>query len=273
MKLIKFTIFLLVLSFIASTGIESQVKTKRTSLSRPPAFLVEFNFSYNQPLPQLMGDMTEQFSFKNYGVKYGVGSAAYFKLVTDKKGRIRPYFTFGYDLFLNTDNNNAYLKNNITTEWPVKDSTGVVGAVPGKSKMYFHNFHASLGFEYAFVNKTRWTPYANFDFGMNIMFGTYKQTPNSSGDEVEFTYKSATRLGLGLGFGVNGRFTKSFGIAIGIKYKLPNLLLKDSKYSNEVNKFYINDKEDTGLNAGLNKDRNMMYLQFYLGAAFYIGKK
>ena len=49
--------------------------------------------------------------------------------------------------------------------------------------------------------------------------------------------------------------------------------MKDSKLSTEVNKLYINDKEDTGLSPNLSKDRNMMYLQLYAGVTFFIGKK
>lgn len=271
MKLIKLTIFLLVLSFIASSSIESQVKTKSSALKKPASFIVEFNIGYSQPLPSLMGDIGEQFTFQNYGVNTGVGSSMYFKLVVDKKGRHRPYFTFGYDLFLNSDNNYAYIKNNITTQWPT-DSTAI-GAIGGKSKMWFHIFNAGLGYEYAFVNKSTWTPYANLDLNLNMMFGTYKQTPDNSGVEVAFTYKSAARMGLGVGFGVNGRLLKAFGINIGVKYKYPNFLLKSSDKSTEVNKFFINDKADVSLASNLNKDRHIMYLQFFVGATFYIGKK
>lgn len=272
MKFTKFTVLFLIAVFLFGQADSfSQVKTKSSSLKRPPGFLIEFNLSYSQPLPQMMGEMGEQFKFKNYGVKTGVGSQLYFKLVTDKKGKLRPFLTIGYDLFLNTDNTAAYIPNNITTQWP--NDSAVATSVAGKSKMYMHNFNLGVGFEYAFVNKTQWTPYMNFDFGMNMIFGTYKQTPNSTGLEVAYTYKSATRLGIGVGAGLNGRFTKSFGISFGVKWRLPNLLLKDSKQSYETNKFYINDKEDVALSQNLSKDRNMMYLQLYLGAAFYIGRK
>lgn len=271
MRITKTTVFLLLFMFLFSAVSYSQVKTKSSSLKKPAAFMVEWNFSYSQPLPNMMGEMGEQFNFKNYGVKSGFGSQVYMKLVTNKKGTIRPYITLGYDLFLNSDNNNAYIPANILKEWPA--DTSVKTSVPGKSKMFLHNFSAALGFEYAFVNKTKWTPYVNFDFGLNMLFGTYRQTPSSTGTEVSYTYKQAARLGIGLGAGINGRLTRIFGLAFGVKYKLPNLLLKDSQRSTEVNKLYINDKEDTGLSANLSKDRNMMYLQLYAGVTFFIGKK
>ncbi len=272
MKITKFTILLILVSVIVVGSLQSQVKTKTTSYwKKSAAFIIEWNFSYSQPLPNMSGEMGEQFTFKNYGVKTGFGSQIYFKLVTDKKGKIRPYMTLGYDLFLANDNNTAYIPGNVLTQWP--NDPAVATTTPGKSKMYLHNFSAAVGFEYAFYNKTKWTPYTNFDFGLNMIFGTYKQTPNSTGQEVSYTYKNAPRLGLGLGAGVNGRLTKNFGVSFGVKYKLPNLLLKDSKQSTEVNKLYINDKEDVALSPNLSKDRNMMYLQIYVGATFFIGKK
>ncbi|MBZ0201687.1 MAG: hypothetical protein IT281_09485 [Ignavibacteria bacterium] len=261
------TVFLL--SFlVASSSSFSQTKTVTNKLKKPAAFMIEWNFSYSQPLPNMSGDVGEQFTFKNYGVKMGFGTQIYMKLNTEKKGRIRPYFMLGYDLFMNSDNSTAFIGANILNKWP-----DIIGSTPGKSKMYLHNFSAAVGFEYAFVNKSTWTPYANFDFGLNILFGTYKQTPNSTGGEVSFTYKQAPRLGIGFGGGVNGRLTKAFGLAIGVKYKLPNLLLKDSKSTNEQNKLNINDKEDASLSSNLTKDRTMMYLQFYVGATFFIGRK
>lgn len=272
MRITKFTILLILVSVFLVGSLQSQVKTKTTSYwKKPAAFIIEWNFSYSQPLPNMSGEMGEQFKFKNYGVKTGFGSQIYFKLTTDKKGRLHPYFTLGYDLFLNTDNTAAYIPANILNQWPQDSSVNT--SVSGKSKMYLHNFSAAVGFEYAFYSKTKWTPYVNFDFGLNMLFGTYKQTPSSTGQEVSYTYKNAPRLGLGLGAGVNGRLTKNFGIAIGVKYKLPNLLLKDSKSSTEVNKMYINDKEDIALSPNLSKDRNMMYLQLYVGATFFIGRK
>lgn len=268
MKIKIFTIFLLLVSFLVSSASFSQTKTTTSKLKRPAAFMIEWNFSYSQPLPSLAGDVGEQFTFKNYGVKTGFGTQIYMKLNTEKKGRLRPYIMFGYDLFMNSDNSTAYIKANILPQWP-----DTLSSTPGKSKMYLHNFSAALGFEYAFVNKSTWTPYANFDFGLNMLFGTYRQTPNSTGVEVSYTYKQAPRLGIALGGGVNGRLTKAFGLAIGVKYKLPNLLMKDSKRSTEVNKLELNDKEDTGLSSSLSKDRTIMYLQFYVGATFFIGKK
>jgi opacity protein-like surface antigen len=277
MKFTKFTIlFTFLFCFFLSNAAHSQIKTT-SSRFKPASIIVELTFKYDQPLPNMYGDMVEFFQFKNYGVKYGTGAQINIKMTADKKGRIRPYLTLGYDLFLNSDKSNAFIPNNTTTYFPFTgDSTAY--PVPGTSKMWLHDFNIGLGFEYAFINKTKWTPYLNLDLGMNIMFGTYRQNPvsvppNQVPGEISFTINSATRFGVGVGAGVDGRVTRGFGITFGIKYRMPNLVGQDSKKSTEVNKFELNDQKNTSLNNNLTKNRIMSFLSFYLGAAFYIGRK
>jgi hypothetical protein len=76
-----------------------------------------------------------------------------------------------------------------------------------------------------------------------------------------------------VGAGVDGRLTRVFGVAFGFKYRMPNLLGQESKLSTELNKFELNDKADASLNSLMTKNRFMSYLNFYLGATFYIGRK
>ena len=156
---------------------------------------------------------------------------------------------------------------------------GTFGTVPGSSKMLLHNFNFGLGFSYAFANKTRWTPFLGADLDMNILFGTYRQTPDrvvgtgNITDEVSYTINQGIRFGFALGGGVHLRVSKYIGFMFETKYKLTNLLGKDSKVSTEENKMYLNDLEDTDLNSNIMKSRQIDYLQFSLGIAFYIGRK
>lgn len=279
MKKIITSFLLLGLMMVFTTHSFSQIKkTYTTKKLKPASFIVTLDFSYGLPLQELRGEMGEQFSFKNYGTKFGVGGHLNYKLIVGKKGEMRPYITTGYTLFTNSDDNNAYLKYNETRLWP---DTATINPVAGKSKLYFHIFTAALGFEYAFIgknSKSKWTPYINADFALNVLFGTYKQTPNSvpagfTSGEIPFTYKSATRFGISAGIGVDGRLTKSVGINIGVKYRIANLIGKESKSTGEINKWELNDKAATNLTSQLSKNRNIGYINFYLGAAFYIGKK
>ncbi len=276
MKMPKITILFFVALFLLLSNVSNSQVTYTSSKLKPAAFIIEWDFSFNQPLPNAYGDLGDMFTFKNYGLKFGVGSHINMKLSTDKKGRIRPYVSLGYDLLMNNNGNQAYIGANTTNAYPFTgDSTG--SPVPGTSKIWMHVFNAALGFEYAFTNKTKWTPYLNLDLGLNMIFGTYKQTPNSVPvntvpGEIAFTIKQAARFGGSIGAGVDGRVTRFFGVAAGFRYRLANLT-KSSSLSTDLNKFELNDAADASLNNNLTSGRTIGYLTFYLGAAFYIGKK
>jgi hypothetical protein len=272
----KFTIFFLLLfSLFALNNSIAQVQTT-SSKFKPAAFIVEWDFSYNQPLPNAFGDLGDMFTFKNYGLKFGLGSHINMKLSTDKRGRIRPYVSLGYDLLMNNNGAQAYIGANSTYHYPFTgDSTG--SPIAGTSKIRMHVFSGALGFEYAFTNKTKWTPYVNLDLGLNMIFGTYTQTPNAvaagnTPGEITFTIKQTARFGGSIGAGVDGRLTRVFGVALGFRYKLANIN-KSSSLSTDLNKFELNDAANTALNNNLNNGRTIDYLTFYIGAAFYIGKK
>lgn len=273
MKSYKFSVLIVLLMlFVAGNSPYSQVKSYSTKF-KPAAFIAQWDFSYSLPLPSAMGDVGELFSMESYGLKLGMGAHMTFKIPTDKKGRIRPYLTLGYDLFMNSNDQYAYIAKNIIDPGHFPAQPGDGGAVPGKSKIWMHDFNAALGFEYAFMTKTKWTPFMNLDFGLNMLFATYRQTPTSSTipGEVSFTMKNAPRFGFGFGGGVDGRLTRAFGIVIGIKYRMANLLGAESKQSDELNKFYLNDKKDATI--GVPNNRFINLINFYLGAVFYVGKK
>ncbi len=276
MKIPKITFLFFAALFLLLPNVSNSQVTYTYSKLKPPAFIVEWDFGYNQPLPNAYGDLGDLFTFKNYGLKFGLGSHITLKLPTDKLGRIRPYFSLGYDLLMNNSGNMAYIGANTTNSYPYTgDATG--SPVSGSSKIWMHVFNGSLGFEYAFTNKTKWTPYVNLDMGLNMIFGTYRQTPDvpatgTPAGEISFTIKQAARFGGSIGAGVDGRVTRVFGVAFGFRYRLANIS-KSSSLSTDLNKFELNDAADATLNNNLNSSRSIDYLTFYLGATFYIGKK
>lgn len=269
----KILIVFLISVFLFPAFSQAQIKTYSTKKFKPPIVSVELLFNYGQPIAHLYSDMTRFFSFDGYGVKYGFGSEINVKINADKKGRITPYATIGYNLFLgNADN--AYIDSNILNIYPLK-GTRYYGPIAGTSKMFIHDFDFGLGFSYTFVNKTRWTPFLGADLDMHLLFGTFRQTPSvgPNTSEISYTMKQAVRFGFGIGGGVSLRVSQPVGFVFETKYKFANLLAKDSKVSTELNKFYLLDKKDTDINENLVKDRQIDYLQFSLGIAFYIGKK
>lgn len=272
-KITKFFVAVLSFLILLPTVSEAQIKTYKSRKFRPPQVSVELLFNYAQPISHLFSDMDRFFSFDGYGVKYGFGSEINVKIHADKKGRISPYATIGYNMFLgNADN--AYIDSNILNQYPLTGSR-LYGPISGTSKMFIHDFSFGLGFSYTFVNKTRWTPFLGADLDMHVLFGTFRQTPNvgPNTSEVSYTLKQALRFGFGIGGGVSLRVSKPVGFVFETKYKFANLLGKEAKLSTELNKFYLLDKKDTDLNTRLVKDRQIDYLQFSLGIAFYIGKK
>jgi len=106
-----------------------------------------------------------------------------------------------------------------------------------------NNFNVGVGFEYAFVNKTRWTPHLETELDMNILFGTYRQYINSDPREVSFTIKGAIRFGFASGGGFLVRLSKAFGLGVIAKYKFVNVLGKSSERTYDENKMPLLDKK------------------------------
>lgn len=241
-----------------------------TKKFKPAALTIEHLLIYEQPLPNLYSKISDFFSFKGYGVKYGFGTQINLKLATNKKGTIRPYLSLGYSLFLGNDNGTAYIDSNVINNGFPLNKT--YSGVPGYSKMYLHNITTGIGIEYAFLNKTRWIPFLDIEIDFNILMGTYRQTPNGL-STVSFTIKPAVRFGAALGGGLQVRITKVFGLVFSTKFKYANLIGKSSEFVTEQNKMKILDKSATNLNSSLSKDRHIMYIDLMLGVAYYIGKK
>lgn len=268
---LSFFISLLLIFIFTYGNVTSQIVKKKTKY-KPAILTIEFLGTFSVPLPHLYGDISDFFKFESYGVKYGFGSQLNFKLATDKKGTIRPYATLGYSLFLGKDNSTAFIGGNtISNGYPLPDGEQFT-PTSGKSKIFIHDFYTGLGFEYAFMNRTRWTPYLGTDVDLNVLFGTYKQTPAGQ-SEVSFTIKEAVRFGFSVGGGVQARFGRAAGIVISTRYRFANLLGKSSKRETEVNKMQLLDKSATELNTSLSKSRNIDYIEFGAGVVFFIGRK
>ena len=282
MKLLKITVFSLVLLFLFSSIISySQVKTTSSNW-KSPTFTIEITGNYTQPLQESKGNIGEFFTFKNYGLKTGWGAAFNFKFGLGKQGQYRPYITLGYTQMQNKDDAVAYIDSNeIAHGYPLKGSQ-LYSSTPGKSTMFLRMPFFGAGFEYAFTNvdkkKRMWFPFIGVEFLMSVIAGTYRQTPNATptglfaGQEVTYTMKSDVRMGLGGTLGATVRFGKYAGIVFGGKYKIANLIGKKSDYLLEENKMNLLDKAATDLNSNLSKDRNIGYLEFFLGASIFLGK-
>lgn len=282
MRLAKFTVLFLLLSFVVVNTANAQVKTKSKNW-KSPTFTIDIAPNFTLPLQEAKGNnIGEFFSFKNYGTKIGWGASFNLKFGLGPQGQYRPYVSLGFTQMQAKDNNTAYIGNNlIEGGYPYRNDS-IPTPSSGTSEMFLRIPFFGAGFEYAFTNvdkkKRMWYPHIGVEFLMSVITGTYRQNSpnapvsNTPGAETGFTIKSDVRLGFGAGVGATIRFGKSAGITFGAKYKLYNLIGKKSDFLNEQNKMNLLDKAATDLNSNLSKDRNIGAMEFYLGATIFLGK-
>jgi hypothetical protein len=251
------------------------------SKAKSPFLTIEIAGSYNLPIMDANSSLKDFFGFKGYGTSLGWGAQFNFKFGAGPKGQYRPYITLGYSQLQGSDDNFAYIDSNyISKGYPLRGSA-MYKSTPGKSNIVLRIPFVGLGFEYAFVeaNKKRtFIPFIGMGFTVNIINGMYRQTPtvstrpDLSGIEVPFTIKTDVRVGINAGAGADVKLTKTFGITFGTRFQYSNLIAKNSTFLLEENKMNLLDKAATDLNTNLSKDRNIGYMEFYLGVCFLIGK-
>jgi opacity protein-like surface antigen len=228
------------------------------------------------------GNMGDFFSFKNYGTSIGWGAQFNFKFGLGPEAQYRPYLTLGYSQLQNSDDKKAYIADNeIGHGYPLTGSQ-LLASTDGTSAIILRNPYVGAGFEYAFTTtdykKRQWIPFFGVEMVANIITGVYRQTPTVStqpqlsGVPITFSIKTDLRVGIGLGAGLDLRFTKGFGLVTGFKWKYANLIGKKSDFLLDENKMNLLDAGAQNLNNYLSNDRNIGYIEIYLGASFYVGK-
>ncbi len=268
-KLVIFLCLAIFISILSPSTSESQI-LKTSSKWKSPFLTIEIAGSYNLPIQESKGDLGDFFRFKNYGTSLGWGAQFNFKFGLGPKGTYRPYIFLGYSQLHGSNDDSAYIGSNyINNGYPLKGSQ-VYGTPP----------NSSTKGKYAFTEvdrkKRAFIPFIGTEFFISIITGKYKQTPVSApyspGVETPYIIKTDVRFGIGAGAGMDMRFTQAFGMVVGFKYKLSNLIGKTSDYLLEENKMNLLDKGDTSINTNLKENRNIGFFEFYLGATFFIGK-
>lgn len=267
--------------FFTLSVTQSQKKLTYGTKAKSPTFIIEVAGSYNLPIMDAQGTIRDFFAFKKYGTTLGWGAQFNFKFGLGDKAQYRPYVSLGYSQLHGSDDNTAYIDSNyITTIYPLKGSSQYK-ETPGKSSIIFRIPYIGIGFEYAFVETTKkrtFIPFVGVGFSLNIINGMYRQTPivskipSSSGLEIPFTIKTDLRVGMSAGLGADVKLTNGFGLCFGTKYQYSNLIGKKSDILHEENKMNLLDAADVNLNDNLSTDRSIGYMEFYLGATFFLGK-
>jgi hypothetical protein len=272
----------LMMLFVFALPARSQIK-KTSSSWKSPTFTIDIAPNYSLPMHEAKGDnIGEFFSFKNYGTKIGWGTSFNFKFCVGPYGQYRPYVSLGYTQMQASDDNTAYIGDNIIKGgYPYRDDS-IPTPASGNSEMFLRIPYIAAGFEYAFTNidrkKRMWYPHIGVEMLLSVITGTYRQTSpdappdNAPGAETGFTIKTDVRIGIGAGLGATVRFGKRMGITFGGKYKLFNLIGKKSDFLMEENKMNLLDKSAADLNSNLSKDRSIGSIELYLGATIFLGK-
>lgn len=281
MKIKSFILFIF-LCFLVNSILFSQITYRSSSSWKSPFLTIEAAGSYDAPVQDSPGKIGDFFSFKNYGTSLGWGAQFNFKFGVGPEAQYRPYLTLGYAQLEGHDDKTAYINSNwLPNGYPLTGSQ-LVQSTNGTSDLILRNPYVGAGFEYAFTTtdykKRQWIPFFGVEMVANIITGVYRQTPtvstypNLSGIPVTFTIKTDVRIGIGLGAGLDMRFTQGFGLVTGFKWKYANLIAKKSDFLLEENKMNLLDAAAPNLNTYLGNDRNIGYIEIYLGASFYIGK-
>jgi hypothetical protein len=261
---------------------KSQIKYSTGGKWKSPFFTIEVAGSYNPPIQDAHGELADFFKFKDYGTSIGWGAQFNFKFGLGPQAQYRPYITMGYCQLFGSDDKNAFIETNyINNGYPLKGSALYgTNPLPGESAIILRIPYVGLGFEYAFTTadpkKRQYIPFIGSEFYLSVITGKYRQTspvaPYTPGSETPFIIKADVRFGLGLGAGMDIRFTKGFGMVFGFKYKLANMIGKTADFLKEENKMNLLDGSDTELNTNLKENRSIGFMELYLGATFFVGK-
>lgn len=142
-------------------------------------------------------------NFDKYNIVRGVGFIAYngFNLFQTRKN--------GNQVYVNPNNPNDYF------------------IAPQEYNYSFTAFSFGLGLELAPTSFTKiFSPFFGANISFNSLSSTLERSPNSI-DTVRFT-ASGFRIGVDFNAGLEYKFSKMFGMALGIKYDLGNLLLRST---------------------------------------------
>ncbi len=203
-------------------------------------------------------------NFDKYNIVRGVGFASFtaFNVFQARK--------HGNQVYVNPSNPNDYFP------------------APQDYNYSFTTFGFGLGLEIAPTSFTKvFSPFFGANISFNSLNSTIERNPNSY-DTVRFK-ASGFRIGVNFNAGLEYKITPTFGMALGVKYDLGNLLLRESSNSS-TSDFYewgrtngnLNDDEgsfrsslpnylsDNFPKSYTNTKKNINWGTFYIAANIYL---
>lgn len=161
-------------------------------------------------------------NFDKYNIVRGVGFASFtsFNTFQSKKS--------GNQLYVNPNNQNDFFTS------------------PQEYNYTFSAFGFGLGLEIAPTSFTKvFSPFFGANIAFNSLTSTLERSPNST-DTVRFK-ANGFRIGVNFNAGLEYKFSKNFGMALGVKYDLGNLLLKETSNAS-TSDFYEWGRSNGNLN-------------------------
>lgn len=203
-----------------------------------PQIKVHVTGGYNLPLPDLKGEYPADTNSLYQKSGFNVGADV--KYYLGKKRNVGITLSGAYNSF----------------------SSGDISMTGATMVSKVNIMAIGLGVEYSFMPKGKTNPFLGAEFTGNFFSGKRTVTP-TTGTASEFTLKSASRFGIGVGGGLDFTFNKSIGAVVGFKYNMTNLIGKDSVTSTVTNEYTLIDKETTAT-----KSKNLSFIQVYAGVTF-----
>ncbi len=224
------------------------------------------------------------FITNNYGLKTGLYFFGKAKFNFDKYSITRGVLFAGFNTFNTFEPSKS---GNIGVQY-INTNNQIDTALMSIGYNYtFNSFSFGLGFELAptsFTNKV--SPYFGANLSFNVFSGKLSSTENRY-DSVNTSFGDF-RIGVNFDAGIEYKFNKQFGLALGIKYDLGNLLLKNTNsgladailwgksnasLNDEEGSFYstIYDPVQTALRRAVNsRKKDINWGTVYIAANIYL---
>lgn len=246
MKYLKYLFFLLIFSTVAYSQFDKPVIQVGIGLSEPydqlkgNNYLMNTNYTYNNvnyPLTIIDSNLYKE----HYGAKTGFTAFGSIKINFDKYNIVRGVGFVSFTSF------NAFQSKQYGNQIYVNpNNQGDFFIAPQEYNYSFKAFSFGIGLEIAPTSFTKvFSPYFGANISFNSLSSTLERSPNSY-DTVRFS-ATGFRIGVNFNAGIEYKFSKMFGMALGIKYDLGNLLLKNSVNSS-TGDFYEWGRNNAGLN-------------------------
>jgi len=282
-------ILFVVLSLFLFTILSFSQDNKNPGVYNPPKFIFELAGSWEVPIGSAYGYETQDFfSFKDYGLVHGIGFHFDAKYGIGRRPSFYPYISVAYRQIQNDDLDFAYIdSNSLRSGYPLSGSTLLDNRFPGISFLAIRDFSLGIGLQYMLATRKRIIPFFGFEFDYHKIWGLYYQIPNppdvvgpNPTGETIFKINPATRFGLGFDAGFDYRIATNIGFVFGVKYKIANLIGKESSATQpasqnpgDLNTMNLLDAAAPNLNSNLTTDRSLTYFEFYLGFSVFLAPK